>query len=170
MCLTGLQQDVDILHYEKMEAVVGENVTLPCIIQSSPSLTIVSVEWRKNKSGNTKLAVYSPNLGLWKFWPNVTMQNVPNGSYLHLHDVETWDSGFYICEIATYPLGAIRSETELKIKGKTKRMRRSSQWAQNFIFSYKWAVLSCCLMLIFHFALECIRAHKPMSDLLRTCM
>ncbi|KAK5917915.1 hypothetical protein CgunFtcFv8_002725 [Champsocephalus gunnari] len=116
----GLQQDVDILHYEKMEAVVGENVTLPCIIQSSPSLTIVSVEWRKNKSGNTKLAVYSPNLGLWKVWPNVTMQNVPNGSYLHLHDVETWDSGFYICEIATFPLGAIRSETELKIKDEVK--------------------------------------------------
>ncbi|XP_033955323.1 nectin-3 isoform X1 [Pseudochaenichthys georgianus] len=116
----GLQQDVDILHYEKMEAVVGENVTLPCIIQSSPSLTIVSVEWRKNKSGNTKLAVYSPNLGLWKFWPNVTMQNVPNGSYLHLHHVETWDSGFYICEIATFPLGAIRSETELKIKDEVK--------------------------------------------------
>ncbi|KAJ4930435.1 hypothetical protein JOQ06_019437 [Pogonophryne albipinna] len=116
----GLQQDVDILHYEKMEAVVGENVTLPCIIQSSPSLTIVSVEWRKNKSGNTKLAVYSPNLGLRKFWPNVTMQNVPNGSYLHLHDVETWDSGFYICEIATFPLGTIRSETELKIKDEVK--------------------------------------------------
>ena len=169
MCLTGFQ-DVDILHYEKMEAVVGENVTLPCIIQGSPSLTIISVEWRKNKSGNTKLAVYAPTHGLIQLWPNVTMQNVPNGSYLHLHDVETWDSGFYICDITTFPLGSIRRETELKIKGKTKSMRRSSQSAQHFIFSYKWAVLSWCLMLIFHFALECIRAHKPISALLRKCM
>ncbi|XP_033996112.1 B-cell receptor CD22-like isoform X2 [Trematomus bernacchii] len=113
-------QDVDILHYEKMEAVVGENVTLPCIIQSSPSLTITSVEWRKNKSRNTKLAVYTPTYGLSQFWPNVTMQIVPNGSYLHLHSVETWDSGFYICEIATFPLGSISSETELEIKDEVK--------------------------------------------------
>ncbi|KAL3042930.1 hypothetical protein OYC64_020780 [Pagothenia borchgrevinki] len=113
-------QDVDILHYEKMEAVVGENVTLPCIIQGSPSLTIISVEWRKNKSGNTKLAVYAPTHGLSQLWPNVTMQNVPNGSYLHLHSVETWDSGLYICDITTFPLGSFRSETELEIKEEVK--------------------------------------------------
>ncbi|KAI9542368.1 hypothetical protein NQZ68_020715 [Dissostichus eleginoides] len=113
-------QDVDILHYEKMAAVVGENVTLPCIIQGSPSLKIVSVEWRKNKSGNTKLAVYAPTHGLRQLWPNVTMQNVPKGSYLHLHSVETWDSGFYICEIATFPLGSFRRETELEIKDEVK--------------------------------------------------
>ncbi|KAF3840775.1 hypothetical protein F7725_006637 [Dissostichus mawsoni] len=95
-------QDVDILHYEKMEAVVGENVTLPCIIQDSPSLTIVSVEWKKNKSGNTKLAVYAPTHGLRQLWPNVTMQNVPYGSYLHLHSVETWDSGFYIVKLRLF--------------------------------------------------------------------
>ncbi|KAK5858535.1 hypothetical protein PBY51_002668 [Eleginops maclovinus] len=113
-------KDSDIFHYEKMEAVVGENVTLPCIIRGSTSLKITSIEWKKNKKGSTKLAVYSPNHGIWQMWPNVTMQNVSNGSYLHLHGVEQWDSGFYICQVMTFPEGSKRTETELKIKDKVK--------------------------------------------------
>lgn len=122
MCLTGLQ-DVEVFHYEKMEAVVGQNVTLPCTVKSSTDLKIGNTEWSKNKEEdeNTKLAVYNPNFGLHLFWSNVTIQiaNMSMGSYLHLYGVEKWDSGIYICEISTFPHGSIRRETELEIKGKT---------------------------------------------------
>lgn len=100
---------------------MGQNVTLPCTVKGSPDLKIVSIEWRKNKNEDTKLVLYSEKFGINRFWPNVTMQieNESMGSHLHLFRVAKWDSGFYICDITSFPLGTIRRETELEIKGKT---------------------------------------------------
>lgn len=121
MCLTG-RQDVEVFHYEEMEAVVGKDVFLPCILKDGTDLKIVNIEWSKNK--NEKLAVYNPHFGLNAVWPNVTIQLENNlGSYLHLPRVSKWDGGIYICDLTTFPLGAIRRETELKIKDKGKYMQ-----------------------------------------------
>ncbi|XP_028451408.1 T-cell surface protein tactile [Perca flavescens] len=121
--IQGLQ-DVEVFHYEKMEAVVGQNVTLPCTVKGSTDLKIVSIEWRKNKNEETKLVLYSEKFGIYQFWPNVTMQieNTSMGSHLHLFQVTKWDSGFYICDITSFPLGNIRRETELEIKDDVKIM------------------------------------------------
>ncbi|XP_039634539.1 T-cell surface protein tactile isoform X3 [Perca fluviatilis] len=121
--IQGLR-DVEVFHYEKMEAVVGQNVTLPCTVKSSTDLKIVSIEWRKNKNEEKKLVLYSEKFGINQFWPNVTMQieNKLMGSHLQLFQVAKWDSGFYICDIATFPLGTIRRETELEIKDDVKIM------------------------------------------------
>ncbi|XP_023257383.1 T-cell surface protein tactile-like [Seriola lalandi dorsalis] len=111
--------DVERTRYEVTEAVVGQNITLPCTVKSDPQLKIVNVEWSKK---NTKLALYSQLYGVHLFWPNVTIQiendtaNKLMGSYLHLPAVNEWDSGIYICDIAAFPSGSIRRETELKIK------------------------------------------------------
>ncbi|XP_078122075.1 uncharacterized protein LOC144527724 isoform X2 [Sander vitreus] len=107
-----------------MEAVVGQNVTLPCTVNGSTDLKIVSIEWRKNKNEDTKLVLYSEKFGINRFWPNVTIQieNKSMGSHLHLFRVAKWDSGFYICDITSFPLGTIRSETELEIKDDVKIM------------------------------------------------
>ncbi|KAM6911261.1 uncharacterized protein PEZ65_015531 isoform 2-T2 [Lycodopsis pacificus] len=113
--------DVEVFHYERMDAVVGQNVTLPCIVKSSPTLkiAIVSIEWRKNnKHKNSKVALYSPDQGFNLFWPNVTMQveNGSMGSHLQLYGVTTQDSGIYSCDISSFPHGSISSETVLEIK------------------------------------------------------
>ncbi|XP_031728406.1 T-cell surface protein tactile [Anarrhichthys ocellatus] len=111
--------DVEVFHYERMDAVVGQNVTLPCIVKNSPTLTIVSIEWRKNnKHKNSKVALYSPDRGFNLFWPNVTMQieKASMGSHLQLYGVTTQDSGIYICDISSFPQGSISSETVLEIK------------------------------------------------------
>ncbi|KAK9536589.1 hypothetical protein VZT92_006358 [Zoarces viviparus] len=111
--------DVEVFHYERIDAVVGQNVTLPCIIKNSPTLMIVSIEWRKNnKHKNSKVALYSPGRGFNLFWPNVTMQTekAGMGSHLQLYGVTTQDSGVYICDITSFPLGSISSETVLEIK------------------------------------------------------
>ncbi|XP_076606826.1 uncharacterized protein LOC143332880 [Chaetodon auriga] len=115
--IQGLR-DVHVIYEEKMEAIVGQNVTLPCIIEGRADLQIVSIEWRKNRNANTKLALYSSRFGIRLFWPNVTIQieNRSIGSYLHLSGVTKWDSDTYICDLTTFPLGSIRRETELKIK------------------------------------------------------
>ncbi|XP_029304195.1 LOW QUALITY PROTEIN: T-cell surface protein tactile [Cottoperca gobio] len=115
--IQGLQ-DVEVFHHEKLEAVVGQNVTLPCIIKGRNDLKITSIEWRKNKHGNTKLAVHSTEYGFNLLWPNVTMEveNTSMGSYLNLYGVSKWESGVYICDISSFPLGIIRRETKLEIK------------------------------------------------------
>ncbi|XP_070699709.1 T-cell surface protein tactile [Pempheris klunzingeri] len=115
--IQGLQ-DSEVFYRAEMEAVVGQNVTLPCTVKSSAGLKMISIEWRKNKNGNTKLALYSPSHGINLFWTNVTIQieNNSMGAYLHLHRVAKWDSGIYICALTTYPQGTFRGETELKIK------------------------------------------------------
>lgn len=118
MCLTGLQ-DVEVFHYAEMEAVVGQDVAIPCTVKNT-NLQIVSIEWSKNRSENTKLVLYSPGLGTNQFWPNVSIkvENNSMGSSLLLHGVTKWSDGSYICDLTTFPLGPIRRQTTLKIKGK----------------------------------------------------
>ncbi|XP_042355279.1 T-cell surface protein tactile [Plectropomus leopardus] len=113
--IQGLQ-DVEVFHYEKMEAVAGQNVTLPCVVKGSVDLKIVSVEWRKGQ--DEKLALYGRGFGVNMFWPNLTMQieNTSMSYYLQLYEVAKWDSGLYICDITSFPMGSIRRETELEIK------------------------------------------------------
>ncbi|KAM8900561.1 uncharacterized protein AB9W97_010432 isoform 2-T4 [Spinachia spinachia] len=108
-------RDVEILHDEKVEGVVGQNVTLSCTVKSNSAVTIVNVEWRKN--GDTKLAVYTPGHGLHLFWPNITMQteNKSMASHLRLCGVTTQDSGIYVCCITSFPQGSLCSQTVLKI-------------------------------------------------------
>lgn len=110
-------QDVKVFHYEKMEAVAGHEVVLPCIINGRSDLKLVNIEWSKNINEITKLAVYSSSYGVHRFWQNISIQIEKEtlGSKLHLHGVSKWDSGVYICDITTFPLGAIRSETLLEI-------------------------------------------------------
>lgn len=119
MCLTGLQ-DVEVFHYAEMEAVVGQDVTIPCTVKNGTNLQIVSIEWRKNRNENIKLALYNSRFGLRLFWKNVTVQIDKNsmGSSLHLHGVTKWNNDSYICDLTTFPFGSIRRQTELKIKGK----------------------------------------------------
>lgn len=120
MCFTGLE-DLEVFHYEKMEAVEGQNVTLPCTVKNSTNLRISSIEWSKNRNRNTKIALYNAFFGEYLFSPNVTIEIEKNntGLYLHLYGVTKWNSDIYICDLTTYPLGTIRRETELTVKGKT---------------------------------------------------
>uniref|UniRef100_UPI003AADC5BF uncharacterized protein isoform X1 n=1 Tax=Centroberyx gerrardi TaxID=166262 RepID=UPI003AADC5BF len=113
-------RDVEPFHYETMEAVAGQNITLPCNVENKPGLNIVQIEWKRE---NAKLVVHSQILGPHLFRPNVSIQIKKNdeadgmiGYNLHLQGVEKWDSGVYICDITTFPTGSIRREIELKVK------------------------------------------------------
>ncbi|XP_040906905.1 T-cell surface protein tactile [Toxotes jaculatrix] len=116
------QRDLEMTSNGMMEGVVGQNITIRCSVKSRPELKIVNIEWSVKKNEYTKLALYSQGHGSHLFLTNVSMQiesdgedNI-TGSSLHLSEVKKWDSGIYICDIATFPFGSIRRETELKIK------------------------------------------------------
>ncbi|XP_060910930.1 T-cell surface protein tactile isoform X2 [Labrus mixtus] len=115
MCLTGLQ-DVEVFHHEEMEALVGQNVTLPCTVRNT-DLKIISIEWNKRQNKDIKLALYSRDYGVNYFWSNVSIhtQKESMGS-LQLSTVSKWDSGIYICDLTVFPHGTIRKETKLEIK------------------------------------------------------
>lgn len=115
-------------HSKVIEATVGQNVSLPFNITYQSDLKLVHVEWTRNSEENeiTKLAVYSPTYGLHPYWNNVSMQIETSDSeklitfHLILHAVKKWYSGIYICDISTFPLGSIRRQVVLQIKGEYK--------------------------------------------------
>lgn len=124
MCLTG-RQDAEIFRAEKMEALAGQDVTLPCAVEIDNSVHVSMIEWSRNRIKNEKLVLYSSDLGQRQFSPNVTLTvNMSTMAFhLRLHGVTKWDSGIYICSLSTFPLGSIRGETELKVKGKRTKLR-----------------------------------------------
>ncbi|XP_020495545.2 T-cell surface protein tactile isoform X3 [Labrus bergylta] len=113
--IQGLQ-DVEVFHHEEMEALVGQNVTLPCTVRNT-DLKIISIEWKKRQNKDIKLALYSRDYGVNYFWSNVSIhtQKESMGS-LQLSTVSKWDSGIYICDLTMFPHGTIRKETKLEIK------------------------------------------------------
>ncbi|CAK6982668.1 uncharacterized protein LOC128381859 [Scomber scombrus] len=115
-------RDVDLLHNETVEAVVGQNVSLPCIVTNIAKVKVVNTEWSKRENKIRKLALYTPGFGVYRFRSNVSIQPVFSdakifmGTYLQLHEVEKGNSGIYVCEVTTFPFSSVRAETELKIK------------------------------------------------------
>lgn len=113
---------VQLYHYEKLEAVVGQSISLPCIVISPTDAKIVSIEWSKKTHETTKLVLYSSVHGTHQFWENVTIHfehnstNTVRGSYLQLPEVKKWDEGNYSCDIAAFPYGSLRTATQLVIK------------------------------------------------------
>lgn len=109
---------------EKMEAVAGRDVALPCIVEGSSSIHVSMIEWSKSRSENKKLALYSSAFGTKLFTPNVTLEldNATMATHLHLHGVRERDSDVYLCILSTFPLGSIRRETELKVTGKKTKL------------------------------------------------
>lgn len=107
-----------MLHLPKKEAIVGQDVALPCHLKNSTGLHIISIEWSRGGNNNTKLVVYDSRLGTQKYWPNVNIQTDSRGSTLQLHGVTKQSSGIYICGLTIFPSGSFRRQTELMIRGK----------------------------------------------------
>lgn len=138
MCLTGFQ-DVQVDHYETMEAVVGQKISLPCIVQSISNFKIVSIEWSKKGTIPLKLALLSPKYGSNNFSSDSTLAIINNdagelmGTYLELHNVNKGHAGTYICELSTFPFGALKKETELRIDQRWEELK-----APHFIDADVW--------------------------------
>uniref|UniRef100_A0A8C6PND0 Ig-like domain-containing protein n=1 Tax=Nothobranchius furzeri TaxID=105023 RepID=A0A8C6PND0_NOTFU len=113
--IQGLKH-VELIHKEAVEAVEGQNVSLPCLVKNVSGLNVVSLEWKKDE---TKLGMYNSAHGHYYHWSNVTIQikqdeaKKLSGSHLLLLHVNKWDSGVYVCEITSFPLGSFRKETNL---------------------------------------------------------
>ncbi|XP_067113624.1 T-cell surface protein tactile-like isoform X1 [Osmerus mordax] len=105
-------------------ALVGENVTLHCILDNH-RLNISQIEWTKTEFTEHKIIIYNPIFGTHSYRDNVTVEAVVDqgrrlrGAHLHLSGVQIENSGLYNCDLSTYPRGSIRMSNKLEIRGPT---------------------------------------------------
>ena len=111
-----------MIHVERAEAAVGQNISLPCLLNDTLHTNVIQIEWRKKPS--TKLVVHHAQIGPYYYRSDVVFlpengdDNKLKGSYLQIFNTQVNDSGKYVCELTTYPHGSISRETLLEVKGK----------------------------------------------------
>ncbi|MCI4388236.1 hypothetical protein PGIGA_G00083420 [Pangasianodon gigas] len=118
--LQGIQS-VDIEYKTEVNATVGQNISLPCIMLHEHP-TIIQLQWHKEgEQGEQKLVVFNPAYSPFTSSSVGTkLELVYNttklrGSILHLQEVIEKDSGDYVCDIASFPDGSIKRSTKVQV-------------------------------------------------------
>ncbi|KAJ8402294.1 hypothetical protein AAFF_G00371590 [Aldrovandia affinis] len=112
----GIQLD----HVDSINATVGQRVNLSCLMEKELDSSIGQITWRKFVKGQEDLIViYNPQFGP----PFYSRENIVmhmemsggrlRGSVLQLLDLKAQDSGDYICELTTFPLGIMKTDIRL---------------------------------------------------------
>ena len=105
---------------EKVNAVLGKNITLGCKIEVGSNLTQSSWE-RHLRSGPITIAVYNPEFGI-----SISKEYAGRVSFLSasVHDatiilegVGFADIGSYTCKVSTFPLGNTQASTTVNVLG-----------------------------------------------------
>ena len=105
---------------DKVNAVLGKNITLGCRIEVGSNLTQSSWE-RHLRSGPITIAVYNPEFGI-----SVSREYANRVSFLSpsVHDatiilegVGFADIGSYTCKVSTFPLGNTQASTTVNVLG-----------------------------------------------------
>lgn len=107
---------------EKVNAVLGKNITLGCRIEVG-NLSLTQSSWeRRLPSGTITLAVFNPELGI-----SISQEYAKRISFVSpsirdatiiLEGVGFADIGSYTCKVATFPLGNTQASTFVNVLGK----------------------------------------------------
>ncbi|KAM4627092.1 nectin-3-like protein isoform 2-T2 [Polymixia lowei] len=105
---------------EKVNAVLGKNITLGCRIEVGSNLSLTQSSWeRRLPSGTITLAVFNPEFGI-----SISQEYAKRVSFLapSVHDatitlegVGFADIGSYTCKVATFPLGNTQASTTVNV-------------------------------------------------------
>ncbi|KAM3875099.1 nectin-3-like protein [Diretmus argenteus] len=105
---------------EKVNAVLGKNITLGCRIEVGSNLSLTQSSWeRRLPSGTITLAVFNPDLGI-----SIPSDYAKRVSFLSpsahdasitLEGVGFADIGSYTCKVATFPLGNTQASTTVNV-------------------------------------------------------
>lgn len=109
--------------HEKMNAVLGKNITLSCRINIGSNISLTQSSWvRLLSSGTITLAVYNPEDGT--FIPQEYARRVSfvapsvRDATIVITGASFADIGTYICKVATFPLGNTQASTYVNVLGK----------------------------------------------------
>ncbi|XP_034405253.1 nectin-3-like protein isoform X2 [Cyclopterus lumpus] len=105
---------------ERVNAVLGKNVTLPCQVEVGSNLTLTQSSWeRRLPSGSVTVAVYNPQYGI-SIPPDYIHRLYFRSPSSHdativLGNVGYADVGIYTCKVATFPLGNTQDSTTVNV-------------------------------------------------------
>ncbi|KAM3601920.1 uncharacterized protein V6R79_021283 [Siganus canaliculatus] len=105
---------------QRVNAVLGKNVTLECRVEVAANLTLTQSSWeRRLPSGSVTVAVYNPRYGI-SIPPEFTRRLYFRSPSSHdativLENVGFSDVGLYTCKVATFPLGNTQATTTVNV-------------------------------------------------------
>ncbi|XP_063350132.1 nectin-3-like protein [Pelmatolapia mariae] len=105
---------------EKVNAVLGKNITLGCRIEVGPSLSFTQSSWeRRLPSGTITLAVFNPEFGTSyssQYEKRISFVSPSiRDATITLEGVDFTDIGSYTCKVATFPLGNTQASTYVNV-------------------------------------------------------
>lgn len=107
---------------QRVNAVLGKNVTLECRVEVGANLTLTQSSWeRRLPSGSVTVAVYNPLFGISippEFIHRLYFRSPSShDATIILENVGFSDVGIYTCKVATFPLGNTQAATTVNVLG-----------------------------------------------------
>lgn len=111
---------------DKVNAVLGRNITLSCRIDFGSNITLTQSSWdRRLPSGTITLAVYNPRDGIYipqEYARRVSFVSPSaRDATIVIAGATFADIGTYICKVSTFPLGIDQALTTVDVLGEAQR-------------------------------------------------
>lgn len=123
LCLSAGVSSNQVVVPEKVNAVLGKNITLSCRIEMGSNLNLTQSSWeRRLPSGTITLAVFNPEFGT-----SISQDYIKRVSFVSpsirdatitIEGASFADIGSYTCKVATFPLGNTQASTYVNVLGK----------------------------------------------------
>ncbi|XP_031713336.1 nectin-3-like protein isoform X3 [Anarrhichthys ocellatus] len=109
-----------VLVPQRVNAVLGKNVTLECRVEVASNLTLTQSSWeRRLPSGSVTVAVYNPRYGISippEFLHRLYFRSPSShDATIVLGNVGYADVGIYTCKVATFPLGNTQASITVNV-------------------------------------------------------
>ncbi|CAL8362499.1 unnamed protein product [Lota lota] len=119
-CISARARASQVLVPQKVNAVLGKNVTLECQVEVGTNLSLTQSSWeRRLPTGAVTVAVYNPLFGISvppEFSGRLTFRSPSSrDATILLTDVGFADMGVYTCKVATFPLGNTQASTTVNV-------------------------------------------------------
>ncbi|XP_015253193.1 PREDICTED: nectin-3-like protein isoform X1 [Cyprinodon variegatus] len=105
---------------DKVNAVLGKNITLSCLIEAGSNLSLTQISWeRRSPSGPVTLAVYNPDYGTSyakEYGKRIAFVSPSiRDATITIEGVGLSDIGTYTCKVTTFPLGNTQASTFVNV-------------------------------------------------------
>lgn len=122
-CLSAGVSSNYVVVPQKVNAVLGKNITLSCRIEIGSNLSLTQISWeRPLRTGTITLAVFNPEHGTsysddYIHRTSFVAPSIQDAT-ITMKEASFSDIGTYICKVVTFPLGNTQASTYVDVLGK----------------------------------------------------